>query len=61
MKDTKNKDEVNIQKLYGKEGTLPKEEFIKEYNIDLNGLTSKEAQAKLIQNGDKRKVIFDEP
>ena len=31
MKDTKNnKDDVNIQKLYGKEGTLSKEEFIKE-------------------------------
>ena len=38
MKDTKNKDEVNIQKLYGKEGTLSKEEFIKEYKIDINGL-----------------------
>ena len=47
MKDTKNKDVVNIQKLYGKEGTLPKEEFIKEYNIDVNGLSSKEAQARL--------------
>ena len=33
MKDTKNKEEVNIQKLYGKEGTLPKEEFLKAYNI----------------------------
>ena len=51
MKDTNNKDEVNIQKLYGKEGTLPKEDFIKEYNINLNGLSSKEAEARLERYG----------
>ena len=45
------KEDVNIQKLYGKEGTLSKEEFIKEYKIDLNGLSSKEAQARLEHYG----------
>ena len=51
MKDTKNKEEVNIQKLYGKEGTLPKEEFLKAYNIDINGLSSKEAASRLEHYG----------
>ena len=51
MKDNKNKEEVNIQKLYGKEGTLPKEEFLKQYHIDINGLSSKEAQARLEHYG----------
>ena len=51
MKDTKNKEEVNIQKLYGKEGTLSKEEFIKEYKIDLNGLSTNEAKARLEHYG----------
>ena len=29
MSNKENKEDVNIQKLYGKEGTLPKEEFLK--------------------------------
>ena len=51
MKDTNNKEDVNIQLLYGKEGTLPKEEFLKEYNIDTNGLSSAEAKARLDHYG----------
>ena len=48
MKNTNNKEDVNIQKLYGKEGTLPKEEFLKAYNIDINGLSSAEAKARQV-------------
>lgn len=45
------KDEVNVQKLYGKESTLTKDEFIKEYNIDINGLSSDEAEKRLQKYG----------
>lgn len=45
------KDEVNVQKLYGKESTLSKEEFIKEYNIDVNGLSTEEAQKRIEKYG----------
>ena len=45
------KDEVNVQKLYGKESTLSKEEFIKEYNINVNGLSSEEAERRLQKYG----------
>ncbi len=31
-----NKEEVNITNLYGQECILPKEQFIKEYNINEN-------------------------
>ena len=41
------KEEVNIQRLYGQECILPKEEFIKKYNIKENGLSSKEASEKI--------------
>ena len=47
MSIKENKEDVNIQKLYGKEGTLAKEEFLKEYNIDINGLSTKEAESRL--------------
>ena len=33
------KEKVNIKKMYGKECTLPKEDFLKKYNINLNGLS----------------------
>ena len=46
-----NKDEVNIQKLYGEEGTISKEEFIKKYNIDINGLSTVEATSRLEHYG----------
>lgn len=41
------KDEVNVSKLYGLEATLPKEEFIKKYQIKENGLSSSEADEKI--------------
>lgn len=41
------KEEVNVSKLYGQECTLPKEEFIKKYQINESGLSSKEAEERL--------------
>ena len=41
------KDEVNVNKLYGLEATLPKEEFLQKYNIKENGLSSSEADEKI--------------
>ena len=38
------KEEVNIFKMYGKESTLEKEEFIKTYKIKEQGLTDKEVE-----------------
>lgn len=45
------KEEVNVQNLYGKESTLSKDDFIKEYNIDVNGLSSGEAKRRLQKYG----------
>lgn len=45
------KDEVNIEKLYGNECILPKEEFIKTYNIKEDGLSSSEAQSRIQKYG----------
>ena len=45
------KEEVNIRKLYGKECTLPKDDFIKIYNINVNGLSSSEAEERLHKYG----------
>ena len=46
-----NKDDVNIQNLYGKEATLSKEDFIKEFNINMNGLTTEESEERLYKFG----------
>ena len=43
------KEEVNISKMYGEECTLPKDEFIKKYKINENGLSSQRAN-ELIKN-----------
>lgn len=52
MANTKNsKDEVNVEKLYGKECTLSKEAFIKTYNISEKGLSSSEAEEKIHKYG----------
>ena len=52
MSDTNySKDDVNIQNLYGKEATLSKEAFIKEYNIKINGLSTKEAEDNINKFG----------
>lgn len=42
----KSKSNTNIKSLYGKECTLPKDEFIKLYNIRINGLNSDEVLEK---------------
>ena len=44
-------EEVNIEKSYGKECLLPKEEFIKQYSIQENGLTTAQAQERLQKIG----------
>lgn len=52
MPNAKNqKEEVNIEKLYGKECTLSKEDFIKTFNVNENGLSSSEAQSKIQKYG----------
>ena len=44
---TDSKEEVNIYKLYGQECLLPKEDFMKKYKINENGLTQQEADLRL--------------
>ena len=43
------KEDVDVSKMYGEEGTLPKEEFIKKYRVDEKGLSSSKAN-ELIKN-----------
>lgn len=43
------KEEVNVSKMYGEECTLPRDEFIKKYRVNENGLSSKKAD-ELIKN-----------
>ena len=45
------KEEVNISKMYGKEATLEKEEFIKTYKIRETGLSQSEALEEINKNG----------
>ena len=51
LQSTNQKEEVNVKKLYGKESTLTKEEFIKEYNINENGLSTQEAVERIHKYG----------
>ena len=48
---TNSKDEVNVQKLYGKECTLSKEDFLKNFKVTENGLSKKQAQENLNKYG----------
>lgn len=41
------KDEVNISNLYGESATLSKDNFIKKYNVNMNGISSEEAENRL--------------
>ena len=43
------KEDVDVSKMYGEEGTLPKEEFIKKYHVDEKGLSSNKPN-ELIKN-----------
>ena len=45
------KEEVPVEKLYGQECILPKDDFIKKYRVNENGLSSKEAEFKLQKYG----------
>ena len=45
------KEEVPVEKLYGQECILPKDDFIKKYRVNENGLSSKEAEFKLLKYG----------
>ena len=45
------KEEVNVSKSYGMEATLPKEEFIKKFQVKENGLSSQEASEKISKLG----------
>lgn len=52
MSNQKNvKDESTVEKIYGKQCTLNKEDFVKEFNIKENGLSSEEATLMLQTNG----------
>ena len=52
MSNTKNpKEEVNIEKLYGNECILSKDNFIKNYHIKTSGLSSSEVEDKLHKYG----------
>lgn len=41
------KEDVNISKMYGIVGTIPKEEFIQKYHVTPNGLSTEEAKERL--------------
>ena len=45
------KEEVPVEKLYGQECILPKDDFMKKFHVDENGLSSKEAELKLQKYG----------
>ena len=45
------KEEVNVQKLYGKQSSLNKDEFLKFFNVDENGLTTNEAINRINKYG----------
>lgn len=45
------KEEVDVSKLYGNQCTLKKDEFMKNYNVNPNGLTNAEAQRRIDKLG----------
>lgn len=47
MPSNNSKEDVNVSKLYGEDCTLSKEEFIKKYKVNPNGLSSHEADTRL--------------
>ncbi len=48
---TNGKEEVNVEKMYGKESSLEKEAFLKSYHIQESGLTEEEANNRFRQYG----------
>ena len=53
MKESKKdkKEDFDVQKVYGEQCVLPKEEFIKAYKINENGLSSRQAREKIAKYG----------
>ena len=51
MSTTQNKEDDDIKSLYGRACTLPKDDFIKQYGINENGLTTEQAQERLKEYG----------
>ena len=52
MQNAKNqREEVKVKKLYGNECLLPKDDFIKQYHINIQGLSSQEAELRLNKYG----------
>lgn len=51
QKQKKNKDENTAKKMYGKASTLSKEDFIREYDIKVGGLSTSEAEEKILKYG----------
>lgn len=45
------KEDLNIKEMYGKQCILPKDDFIKQFNLNSNGLSSQDAQDLLHKNG----------
>ena len=45
------KEEVDIHKMYGEQCTLKKDDFIKKYRVNPNGLTNNEAKQRLEKLG----------
>lgn len=45
------KEEINIKKIYGEQCILPKDDFIKKYNFNINGLSAKDAEESLHRYG----------
>ena len=45
------KEEINVAKLYGKECTLPKEEFLQTFNVSENGLSSNQVEENIQRYG----------
>ena len=45
------KEDVDIEKLYGVQSSLNKEEFLKKFNINENGLSTSEARSRVNKYG----------
>ena len=51
MSTTQDKEDADIKSLYGRACILPKDDFIKQYGINENGLTTEQAQERLKKYG----------
>ena len=51
MENKNEKENIDIRKMYGKEATLKKEEFLTTYKVKESGISSQEAEYKLKKYG----------